>query len=210
MTAGILAGGKSSRMGGNKALLIWKEQTLLEYLAKLLAAEPDFSQVLVSVAAADGYEEIRQRWQEDTELAFVEDLHRGYGPLEGLYRLLAHAKEEWVFVTATDMPFVNARFLRRMLKQPREGVSAVIPWAAGRVHPLCGLYKKTALPALERLFERDEHRVRALLEEIPVRYVDLPKPGIQASVLENVNTPEEYEKAKKEEACNESSSDYIQ
>lgn len=195
MTAGILAGGKSSRMGENKAFLMWEGQTLLEHLAKLLAAEPEMDELLVSVAAPEEYQDLKGQWQEQTRLALVEDVRKGYGPLEGLYQLLAHGKHEWLFVAATDMPLVCPELIRQLQKQPREDVQAVIPRSKGRIHPLCGLYHKSALPVLEGLICRQEHRVRRLLEELSVRYVDLELLGMEASVLENVNTPEEYERA---------------
>ncbi len=197
MTAGILAGGKSSRMGENKAFLKWEGQTLVEHLARMLAAEPAIDFLLVSVADAEEYQDMRRCWQERTQLNLVEDVQKGYGPLEGLYQLLSHGKSEWLFVTATDMPGICPRFLQQMLDQPREGVQAVIPRSKGRIHPLCGLYHKSALSAVEGLLCKKEHRVRKLLEELFVRYVDLEMLGIEDSVLENVNTPREYEEAVK-------------
>lgn len=196
ISAGILAGGKSLRMGQNKALLSWRDQTLLEHLAKLVAVATGCNEVLISVAEEAEYRDILKRWQGAAALMPVEDQRRGYGPLEGLYQLLAHGKNPWMFVVATDMPLVSPEFIRQMLGQPLEGAQAVVPRDKGRIHPLCGLYHKSALPALEKLLVRGEHRVRGLLEELSVRYVDLEMTGMDACVLENVNTPEEYRRVR--------------
>lgn len=210
ISAGILAGGKSSRMGENKAFLIWKEHTLLEHLADLLAAEPKVGQLLISVAEEEEYREAFRGWQGGTELMFVMDQHQDYGPLEGLYQLLAEGKYPWLFVTATDMPLLSREFIRRLIAQipapgtreelqavsfasgSRKELQAVIPRAEGRIHPLCGLYAKSALPVLERLRRQGEHKVRRLLEELRVCCVDVEELGFSSGVLENVNTPEEY------------------
>lgn len=195
VTLGILAGGKSTRMGRDKALLLWNGRTLVEHVRNQFAA---CEKVLVSVADAD----------RPTGISYpaVADERQGYGPLEGIYQLLAAAQTDWVFVAAADLPLVNEELLSCLLEAlaaaqtDEKGILAVIPCAEGRVHPLCGLYHKRALAFLLTLFERGEHRVRALLDEMPVVYAAVEEHGIDPRMLSNVNTPEEFRQLEKEES----------
>lgn len=185
MTAGILAGGKSSRMGRNKAFLPWQGTTLLAYEIELLH---DFSQIVVSVADEEAYEPLKQMG-----ITLVEDVRKGYGPLEGLYQILKQIGQEWVFVTATDMPMLNTALIEAIIAVERNSVQAVITKDAVHVHPLCGLYHTSILPILEEMFEEGYHSLYQLLQRIEVRYVSLQELGMEENVLTNVNTPEEYE-----------------
>lgn len=206
MTAGILAGGRSSRMGENKAFLPWEGSTFLERTVKLF---DEFEEVLVSVAAKAGYERI--------PVLLVEDVRKEYGPLEGLYRLLLTASHAWLFLAATDMPLLNRELINRIiadeavLEEPeavsetvqQKRIRAIIPKSGGRLHPLCGLYHRDILPVLEELFLEERHSMQALLERIPIKVVDLEEMGMKGDVLANINTPLEYKKVKEQE--NESS-----
>lgn len=207
VTLGILAGGKSTRMGRDKACLVWHGRTLAEHIAERFGC---CAHVLVSAADAE-------------QLAgfpypVVTDGRAGYGPLEGLYRLLLSAKTEWVFAVATDLPLVNCKLLACLIDQLVQGgqqkesakAAAVIPCADDRVHPLCGLYHKRALPQIEALFAREEHRVRALLDELETIYVPVDVCGVDARVLMNVNTPEEYDRLLDMEEHYESCDHYIE
>lgn len=185
ITAGILAGGKSSRMGRNKAFLPWEGTTLLAYEIELLR---DFSQIVVSVADEEAYEPLKQMG-----VTLVEDVRNGYGPLEGLYQILKQSRQEWVFVTATDMPMLNTALIEAITAVERNSVQAVITKDEAHVHPLCGLYHTSILPILEEMFEEGYHSLYQLLQRISVRYVSLQELGVEESVLTNVNTPEEYE-----------------
>lgn len=195
ITIGILAGGKSSRMGRDKALLLWRGKPFAEHLGEQLAA---CGNVLVSAADADQLRSI--------PFPVVTDERCSYGPLEGIYRLLLAAQTDWVFVVAADLPLVSSELPRCLLKEldadgrkadkGRMGAqcAAVIPCENGRVHPLCGLYNKRAVPVLETLFEEGEHRVQAFLDRLPVVYVTTGEHGIDPRMFANVNTPQQYER----------------
>ncbi len=200
ITAGILAGGKSSRMGENKAFLPWKGSTFLE---KIIALFDGFEEVLVSVAEKNGFQEefisiAETTCYEKMAASLVEDVRKDYGPLEGVYRLLLSASCPWIFLTATDMPLLNRDLIIKIAAIPRENCLAVVLRENGRMHPMCGLYHKEIIPVLEKLFADERHSMQALLERIPVKIIDLEELGLEASILTNVNTPEEYDKIRKE------------
>lgn len=198
LTAGILAGGKSSRMGENKALLKTEGITFLERALRLFGSLADFDELLVSAAEKKEYEAICSHAQNQGEasgkvLGLVLDERQGYGPLEGVYRLLLASQNEWVFVAAVDMPCISREAIQYIIRCQREGAQVVLPRAAGRSHPLFGLYAKKVIPAIEEMFRQEVHKISRMQEWVPVKKVDLEESGLAEAVLANVNTPLEYE-----------------
>lgn len=190
MTAGILAGGKSSRMGTCKSLLKWQDSTLLEHTAALFS---NFSQCLVSVDQKKKFEHVRPAGN----ILMVEDVKKEYGPMEGIYRLLLAAEEEKVFVVATDMPLLNKEFIHAFANADMGQANVMIAAANEKYHPLCGIYKKTCIPVIERMFEQEKHSIKALLEESGSILLHVEEMGFSSDILSNVNTEQEYQNIKK-------------
>ena len=198
-TAVIMAGGDSRRMGRDKASLPLGEQSLIEHVAAAL--NPVFGKVFVSV----------RRPRPDIDLPQICDLVPDAGPLAGLCASLAKvassgdAATSWIFVVATDMPFVQGRLIER-LAQEREGFDAVVPVVDGHPQPLAAFYSTAALPALERVLAGDgKHSLRAALERLNVCYVDQSRlqesdPALRSFV--DLDTPQELDRARRElSAC---------
>ena len=134
--AAILAGGKSARMGRDKALLPFGNQTLIGHIAQILS--PIFAQTIVvttdpAIARA-------------AALPPVADTFSGHGPLSGIHAALAHF-EAPTFVVACDMPFLNADFIR-FLAADFAG-SARVPLSEGGFEPLHAVYAPACLPNFE-------------------------------------------------------------
>ena len=181
MTAGILAGGKSSRMGRSKARLPHGGQTFLDYLAGELR---EFDELLVSVEQTpeegmEGYTVVRD------ELA-------DFGPVEGIYQLLRRASHPYVLVVATDMQRLTAAFLHAFVSSLREQDRCLVPCDGALLEPLCSVYHKDALPLLEQMRAEGIHRPRYLFDRLPTRYVDLRSLGYDARIVENINTQRDY------------------
>ncbi len=204
ISAGILAGGKSSRMGRNKAFLPWKNSTMIGNLTRLFE---DFFEIMISVG--DLSKLTQEQYQllcmddetgEFRNFELIEDERHDYGPMEGVYQLLKNSSSEWVFVVATDMPFMDEQFIELMCgeipEKAAEGESypvAIIPRDdEDKIHPLCGLYHRSILPDIEEIIQEDKHKMTDLLDIIPVKYIDIRQLDLDIEILENVNTPEEY------------------
>ena len=179
--AGILAGGKSSRMGTNKALLPYGGSCFLEELIRTCSVFPE---LLVSVDWVEPYRHLN--------VTLVPDQLQGFGPVEGIYQLLRAARSAYVLVMATDMPLLNAGFLQALARTPRGDEDCVALRVDGRVEPLCSLYGKGALPMLEAFRREGRHRPRDLFHRVNTRYVDGETLGGAPRLVSNVNTPEEY------------------
>ncbi|HEY0544090.1 MAG TPA: molybdenum cofactor guanylyltransferase [Pyrinomonadaceae bacterium] len=184
----ILTGGASRRMGTDKAALDLGGRRFLERIAQQLARA---TQSVTTVGAK----------QSVGQLPNVTDVYAEWGALGGLHAALAACRAEWAAVVACDLPFVTGELFVR-LALLRENFDVVIPVQPdGRVQPLCALYRKTAcLPVAQMLIETGERRLRALLEHTRTRRVAPHElAGLPGAHLffTNVNTPEDYERARK-------------
>lgn len=182
----ILAGGKSSRMGSDKARLRLGGQSFVEKIASALAA-------ITKTVSVVGAQDAGGTW------AVVPDVHGQWGALGGLHAALAACDSEWAAIVACDLPFVTGELFIRLAGW-RENFEAVVPVQAdGRLQPLCALYRKRAcLSRAEELIAAGERRPRLLLEEVRTRRI-MPEELADLSAAElffiNVNTPSDYARA---------------
>lgn len=181
VAVGILAGGKSRRMGNDKAFLPFGEQTFLE---KILEQCQDFSQIYLSVAP--------RNFLPETPYPLVVDEREDYGPLEGIYQILRASKEEYVLILATDMPFITRELLIALAEKLLGKEDCLVLRKQGRPEPLCSVYSRKILPVLEQMRLHEEHRLISIFDRCLVRYIDLETMGISLDTVENVNTVEEY------------------
>lgn len=186
-TAIVLAGGKSQRMGRDKASLLLGEQTLLQHVAAILQTR--FPCVLVSVRVP----------RPDINLPQIFDTYAEAGPLAGLYAALTHAETPWIFAIATDMPFVQPALIDYLAKQ-REGFQAVVPMVQGHPQPLAAFYATSCQEPFRALLEGNGKRsLRAALEPLRARYVDevdllAADPGLRSFF--DLDTPQDVATAK--------------
>lgn len=186
----ILAGGASSRMGEDKSRLRLGGLTLVGRVARALG--PVASRVSL-VSSRPG--------AETHGLPLVRDLYESRGALGGLHAALYSCRAPWALIVSCDLPFVTPELFERLLSLRTDEADAVAPVQKdGRPQPLCALYAAaTCARATEDLIRTDELRPRELLRRVRTRWVafgelaDLPH---SALFFENVNTPEDYEKAK--------------
>ena len=185
ISAMILSGGKSSRMGQDKASLKWKQTTMLEHLAGELTCD-GISEVFISVAKEGDYAK--------TGLRVCVDENRGIGPMEGIRRGLLIAREEYLFVCAVDMPYVTGKTALYLANLITPEYNAYVFREGGKIHPVCAVYHKSVLPEIETLIREENYKLSELLFRVHTLYADLDQSGLEKKNLMNVNTQEEYEK----------------
>jgi molybdopterin-guanine dinucleotide biosynthesis protein A len=137
-----------------------------------------------------------------TQLPRVPDVHIKWGALGGLHASLAACRVEWAAVVACDLPFVTGELLVR-LASLREDFEAVVPVQPdGRWQPLCALYRaRVCHEHAGELIASGERRPRALLKLVRTRLVafeELTDLRGANRFFSNINTPEDYENARKE------------
>ena len=200
----ILCGGLSRRMGEDKASLNWKGMPLARYKWEQFAGA---GEVFFSVRDEEQGVRIRKITGRDADA--VADVPAGCGPLGGLRTSLQHCRQDYLFVTAVDMPYSDpgiAEELMNRMTSPSETAQAqngsgstwdaVVPVTPdGKEHPLCAVYAKSCLPVLEKQLASGNYRVRDALAELAVLYV--PSSELTAGVkkLTNMNNQASYRKA---------------
>jgi len=169
----VLTGGKSRRMGRDKALLPAGGQTLCEHIGDVVsqAASPVF---LVGHPERYGH----------LKYGCLEDLHPDLGPLSGLETALSASEGEWNVVVSCDIVNIRAEWLRALLA--KAALCAVAQDAAGNVQPLCGVYHRECRAIVSKALAEGRLRAMDLLRELNAVPVLVPE------VVLNVNTPEEY------------------
>lgn len=189
-TAIILAGGKSSRMGTNKALLTIDGKTVIERIVEDL--KPIVNNMIIVTNSFEEYEFLN--------IPMVEDEWKGIGPLAGIHAGLTASKTEKNILVACDMPFISPRLASILLDQLSD-YEAVVPEISGQLHPLFAVYHRDIRGKIKNAIERGQLRIRSIFNAIHVKIIkeaDLMNLGfqIEESALFNMNHPEEYEKAK--------------
>ena len=157
----ILAGGKSSRYGSNKALVKVNGARLIE--RAVAAMKTVFEQVILVTNTPDDYAFL--------ELPMVQDLIKGLGPIGGIYTGLETISEKAGFFVACDMPFLQEGLLRHML-DVREDFDAVIPRMDWMIEPLHALYTKNCLQVIKASIEAHEYQIVKCLQLLRVRYLE--------------------------------------
>lgn len=180
-TAGyILTGGRSSRMGRDKALLPWNGTTVAEHLAEMLRP---FANPVTLIGEPSRYAQLN--------LPCLADLRPGLGPLAGLETALSTTKTDWNLILPCDVPQIDATILRQLLAplHQTDVTTIVLRDGTGQMHPLCALYHRDCLAVVQRALNAGELRVMSVVETLRPVYVNIPRR------LRNLNTPEEWEAA---------------
>lgn len=182
ISAAIMAGGRSRRMGRDKAWLELGGRPLIAHVAEVMREVAD--EVLV-VANDERYATLGHR--------VVPDRFPDGGALGGIATGVGAAAHDRVLVVACDMPFLRADVWRLLIARS-EGADAVVPRTGGEWETLHALYTKACLAPMERALGAGRLRVISFFPDVRVREVgeaDLRALDPDLRALTNVNTPEE-------------------
>jgi len=137
----------------------------------------------------------------------IEDIFPDCGPLGGIHAALRSSALELNLVLAVDLPFMEADFLRFLLRQaetqPRTEAGpslAIVPRAAGGWQPLCALYRKPFAEVAEKALREKRYKIDSLFAEVPVHAVEeaeILQAGFSLGMFDNLNTREEFELAQR-------------
>lgn len=185
VTCVLFAGGKSSRMGRDKAHLPFAgANSLAQYQYERL--KKVFSSVYISTKESSTFEGFDPDIIEDIIAKEV------YAPTAGFVNLFKQLKDENViFVLSVDTPFVSKEIIDKFFSVSYEEYDAVIARTPGGIHPLCGIYTRKLEDDMLKMLHDNDHRLGKLLSRSNVYYIDID----DEDALLNMNTPQEYEKA---------------
>ncbi len=190
----VLAGGRSDRMGRSKPALPWGDGSLLLHTVQTLL-ECTYPVVVV---ARDDHQELPPL---HTECELIYDARPGEGPLQAIdagMTFLA-GKCDAVFVAGCDLPFLDTVVVGKFFDLLGES-TALIPWIDGEPQPLCAIYSMSLRKAVHDLVQSGQRRAQALAELSGCKKLStdaLRAIDPQLRFFRDVDTPEEYEAARK-------------
>ena len=188
VTAFILAGGKSTRMGVDKAFVQLDGRTLLARALELARGLTSEVRIVGDVAKFGKFGPV------------VEDIFQNCGPLGGIHAALRASATEVNLILAVDVPFVAGQFLSYMIEQAVNcsSASAVVPRAAGGWQPLCAVYRRSFVEGAETALRAGHNKIDRLFDSLEIRVIDedeLVQAGFSLDIFRNLNTPEDLEVA---------------
>ncbi|MDD2384155.1 MAG: molybdenum cofactor guanylyltransferase MobA [Sulfurospirillaceae bacterium] len=179
----IIAGGKSSRMGKDKALLPFGGfPTLTQF--QLSRLTPYFETIHVSAKS-------KQKFNFDA--SFIEDsnTYEESSPLIALLSILEHFDTP-VCVLSVDTPFVTISIFQKLFENMDAKTDAIIATSPSCSHQLCAIYAPSLKEKIASALSRNEHKIRTILKESHTKFI----PFESDEPFLNINYPHEYEEAK--------------
>jgi molybdopterin-guanine dinucleotide biosynthesis protein A len=189
MTAAVLAGGQSRRMGQDKANVEIVGRTMLERVIERLS--PLFGSLMIIGGESDP--------GDSCTVPVHPDLRPRMGSLGGIYTAVVLSPTEHVFCAACDMPFIGKEVVEHLIRLAGEGCDAVVPRIGGELEPLCALYSRNVRSVVERDLDCGVRRIKTTLSSLRVRVVEeeeLIALDPELNTFFNINTPEDLEKAR--------------
>jgi len=178
----IFAGGKSTRMGKDKALLPFAGySSLAQYQYERLG---QFFETVYLSAKADKF---------DFDASLISDRYEISSPLAGIVTVFETLDVEEVFILSVDAPFVNETVIKTLIEKRGKEDNAVIARTPNGLQPLCGIYRRSILPFAQRALQEDRHKLTQLLKEAKSKSVLFKEEALFA----NLNHPYEYKEALK-------------
>jgi molybdopterin-guanine dinucleotide biosynthesis protein A len=188
MTGIVLAGGESRRMGRDKAFLKLDGIPLIEHVLRALRSV--FPRTIIVTNNPSAYVVY--------DAVIVTDAVKKQCPLAGIYSGLLSSTDEYNFVAACDMPFLNPDLITYMTGLVK-GYDIVVPMIGGiNVEPLHAIYSKKLLPVIKKQLLGDERKIQGIFKEARVKYVtetEIDRYDPERRSFRNLNTLDEYKEA---------------
>jgi len=188
VAAFIMAGGKSTRMGADKAFVKLDGRTLLERALELARSVNGDVRIVGDPVKFAAFAPV------------VEDVFRGCGPLGGIHAALRASSADLNLMLAVDVPFVSRALLLYLIERARsaQDTAVTVPRVGGGWQPLCAVYRREFADAAEAALQAGRYKIDALFGVVEVQAIaeqELQAAGFSAAMFRNLNTPEELAEA---------------
>ena len=177
----ILAGGRSSRMGLDKTLLQYNNETLIERTVRNLRHCAD--EIIIASNSTAKYNL--------PGIVEVPDIYPDMGPLGGMHAALLAARHQHSFVVSCDMPFFSTEFVKYMVER-KAGYDVVVAEIQKRWEPLCAVYSRNCIEPIERLLQAGVSKVYLFYTDVRVLTISESQLRLVGDIEEifcNLNTP---------------------
>lgn len=184
ITGVILAGGKSSRMGTDKAMLELNGKPFIQHITETLKSV--FDHVIIISDHGEQYKFL--------DLPIYEDIYKNCGPLGGIHSAFVNTHSEDIFIVSCDIPFIDILAVQYLLDHYSQS-NATMFSIYQQPQPLFGLYNRSCLFKLENLLKQEKYTVLQFLNNIPTNVIQLESSlaNTFSANLKNLNTPENYQ-----------------
>ncbi|NWG15871.1 MAG: molybdenum cofactor guanylyltransferase [Chloroflexi bacterium] len=183
VTAAILAGGLSRRMGSCKSFLPLAGKPLIQHVIERVSYL--HLPIILITNTPEQYAHLG--------LPMYGDVYPQHGSLGGLYTALHYSAGDYTLCLACDMPFLNVNLLRYMLKL-RSGVDGVVPFIGGNYEGLHAVYHQACLPVVREQLERKQLRISDIYPQMQLRLIteaEIAPFDPQRRSFINLNTPDD-------------------
>jgi len=183
ITAFILAGGRSTRMGMEKAFVLLEGRTLLARMLDLARSVTAEVRIVGDPAKFQPFAPV------------VEDVFPGCGPLAGIHAALRSSQTNLNLILAVDVPFVSFAFLQFLISRSRESTAVVtVARTSGGLQPLCAIYRRAFADVAEQALREGRYKIDALFKDGQTRVIgeeELSVAGFSPELFRNLNTPDD-------------------
>src|SRR5690554_2437231 len=182
VTAIILAGGKSSRMGTDKGLVLLNRKPIIQHIIEAVQ-KTEINDILI-ISNNLAYKQFG--------LPVYSDIIKESGPLGGIYTGLVNSTTSRNMILSCDIPFINDEVMNVLLEDQSQSPITVLKYK-DRIHPLIGIFNTSIIPDLQAQISKNNLKVRELIQFKNATILDLETKilGIQSQVVANVNTKED-------------------
>lgn len=189
VTAVILAGGRSRRMGTDKSFVLLDGKPLIQHVVERVSTLN--IRLMLITNSPDKYSRF--------DIPSYRDIIPDLGALGGLYTALQHCPTPYALCVACDMPFLNPALLQRLIDL-RDGYQVVAPRIDGRIEGLHAVYSRSCLDVIEQQIDQNRFRMSDLFSHLNARYLDDTHvrsldPELRSFV--NLNTPDHLNQAQR-------------
>lgn len=184
ITAIILAGGKSSRMGEDKGLVHFKGKCMIQYVIDVAKSVSDNILIIANNSEYRNF-----------GYTVFSDIIKNCGPLGGVYTGLVHSHTDHNLILGCDLPFITQNVAKYVIGKSK-GYDVTVPVIDGKMEPLCGLYQKRCLEKFKESLARKELKISKTIKTLHINMVDITcRKNIGAGVFRNINTPSDLLRA---------------
>ena len=179
----IFAGGKSSRMGEDKALLPFANFTTLT----------EFQHSRLSKIFSSVYISCKDKTKFNFEANYIRDIQTKeiHAPTIGFISVFKELKDDSFFAISVDAPFIDEETILKLISSDSKTVDATVAKTEGGTQPLCGIYHRSLVPSFDKMLKEDTHKLTYLLKNAQTNYVTFKNDD----TFLNLNHPHEYEQA---------------
>lgn len=181
ISAYIIAGGKSSRMGFDKGMLLLNDTVFIEHIVKALQ-EASIQNITI-VSKHNDYDFLNCNR--------IEDIYANKGPVGGIFTALSHSKTEQNIILSVDIPLISADIITWLINNVDKEKLITQVKVGDKTSPLIAVYNIKAVNVFEEHLKREELKLRMVVETIPNQTIEVPEKW--HSLLQNINTKDDYQ-----------------